>query len=83
MNDNPTSATVLPGRYRHYKGQEYEVLAEAEHTETGEEFVVYTSLYGDHSVWIRPKAMFRESVVVDGHEQPRFRLIDSGATRHR
>ncbi len=68
-------AKLFPGRYRHYKGQDYEVLAEAAHTETGEEFVVYKALYGDQSVWIRPKAMFCERVIADGREQPRFILV--------
>ena len=70
-----TLTTLRPGRYRHYKGQEYEVLAEAEHTETGEEVVVYKALYGDRRIWIRPKAMFCETVIADGREQPRFRLV--------
>lgn len=66
-------ATKIPeGRYRHYKGQEYEVIGEAAHTETGEVFVVYRALYGDHSVWIRPKDMFCEAVQVNGHRQSRF-----------
>lgn len=70
------SKECLPkGRYRHYKGQEYELLAEAEHTETGEVFVVYRALYGDHSVWIRPKDMFCETVRVDGRRRQRFALV--------
>jgi len=64
------------GRYRHYKGQEYEVLAEAAHTETGEVFVVYQALYGDRSIWIRPRSMFCETVVIDGRRQPRFALVE-------
>ncbi|HMJ35145.1 MAG TPA: DUF1653 domain-containing protein [Baekduia sp.] len=66
---------MYPGRYRHYKGHEYEVLFEARHSETGEELVVYRALYGDRGVWVRPKAMFLETVVVDGVEQPRFALV--------
>ena len=67
------SAAPLPhGRYRHYKGQEYEVLAEAAHTETGEVFVVYRALYGDESVWVRPKTMFCETIPVDGRKRRRF-----------
>ena len=68
--------TVAPGRYRHYKGPEYEVLFEARHSETEEELVVYRALYGEHGVWVRPKAMFCETVVVDGREQPRFAPVD-------
>ena len=51
---------VQPGRYRHYKGQEYEVLGVARHSETEEEYVVYRALYGDCGLWIRPRAMFPE-----------------------
>ncbi len=67
--------TIPPGRYRHYKGPEYEVLFVARHSETEEEFVVYRALYGDFGLWIRPAAMFVESVVVDGRTCPRFELI--------
>lgn len=63
---------IPPGRYRHYKGGEYEVLFEACHSESGEALVVYRALYGERGVWVRPAAMFAESVVVDGVEQPRF-----------
>lgn len=64
--------TPLPGRYRHYKGGEYEVLGTARHSETGELLVVYRCLYDNGSLWVRPLAMFIESVTVDGREQPRF-----------
>ncbi|MEY4704032.1 MAG: hypothetical protein RL042_228 [Nitrospirota bacterium] len=63
---------VQPGRYRHYKGHEYEVLGVARHSETEEEYVVYRALYGDRGLWIRPAAMFEESVVVEGRRVPRF-----------
>ncbi|THJ20738.1 MAG: DUF1653 domain-containing protein [Nitrospira sp. CG24E] len=66
---------VQPGRYRHYKGEEYEVLGVARHSETEEEFVVYRALYGDYGLWIRPKAMFLEMVIVDGHPSPRFQFL--------
>lgn len=66
---------IPPGRYRHYKGKEYEVIGCARHSETEEEFVVYRALYGDHGLWIRPKAMFVEEVLVDGKRVPRFELI--------
>jgi hypothetical protein len=66
---------IRPGRYRHYKGKEYEVIGVAKHSETEEEFVVYRTLYGDHSLWIRPKAMFEESVTVDGRVIPRFQPV--------
>lgn len=61
-----------PGRYRHYKGNDYEVLDIARHSETEEELVVYRKLYGDRSLWVRPLAMFMEDVVVDGRSVPRF-----------
>jgi hypothetical protein len=63
---------VQPGRYRHYKGQEYEVLGVARHSETEEEYVVYRALYGDRGLWIRPTAMFEELVVIEGRHVPRF-----------
>ncbi|MER3422891.1 MAG: DUF1653 domain-containing protein [Nitrospiraceae bacterium] len=66
---------VTPGRYRHYKGKEYEVIGCARHSETEEEFVVYRALYGDYGLWIRPKAMFVEEVLVDGKRVSRFQLV--------
>jgi len=67
--------TVSPGRYRHYKGNEYEVIDIARHSETEEELVVYRKLYGDHSLWVRPLVMFVEEVQVDGKSVPRFERI--------
>lgn len=67
--------TVRTGRYRHYKGQEYEVLGTARHSETGEDLVVYRCLYGDFSLWVRPLSMFRETVEVAGEQVPRFAWI--------
>ena len=66
---------VQPGRYRHYKGHEYEVLGMAKHTETEEEFVVYRALYGERGLWIRPTKMFLETVTVDGRPCLRFQLL--------
>jgi hypothetical protein len=66
------SKEVKPGRYRHYKGNYYEVLAVARHSETEELLVVYRCLYGDFSYWVRPLAKFIEHVTVDGAEVPRF-----------
>ena len=66
---------VQPGRYRHYKGHEYEVLGVARHSETEEEYVVYRALYGERGLWIRPKAMFPETVTVDGRSCPRFQFL--------
>ena len=67
---------MKPDRYRHYKGQDYEVLGCARHSETEEEFVVYRALYGDRGLWVRPKAMFLGTVMVDGQAVPRFRLVE-------
>ena len=64
-----------PGRYRHYKGGEYQVIAVARHSETQEPLVVYRPLYGEGGWWVRPHAMFFEQVEVDGVRQPRFARI--------
>ncbi|MFN6105234.1 MAG: DUF1653 domain-containing protein [Planctomycetaceae bacterium] len=66
---------VRPGRYRHYKGNEYLVLALARHSETEEELVVYRCDYGDRSWWVRPRAMFQETVEVAGRTVPRVEWI--------
>ena len=66
---------VQPGRYRHYKGHEYEVLGVARHSETEEEYVVYRALYGNGGLWVRPMEMFLETVLVDGHPRPRFQFL--------
>jgi hypothetical protein len=64
----------VAGIYRHYKGQRYEVLGIARHSETLEELVVYRALYGEHGLWVRPMAMFGETVMIDGEPVPRFAL---------
>lgn len=64
-----------PGRYRHYKGKEYLVLGVARHSETEEELVVYRLLYGDFGLWVRPRGMFLETVVIDGRTTPRFAYV--------
>lgn len=63
------------GYYRHFKGNEYEVVDIARHSETLEEHVVYRALYGDFSLWIRPADMFFEIIVRDGQSMPRFAFI--------
>ena len=63
------------GRYRHYKGNEYEVVGIARHSETLEEHVVYRALYGDHGLWVRPRTMFEETVEVGGKKVPRFAFL--------
>lgn len=70
---------MQPGRYRHFKGGEYEVLGEARHSETEEVLVLYRPLYGEAGFWVRPKAMFGESVTVDGIEVPRFTRLDGSS----
>ncbi|MEE4661223.1 MAG: DUF1653 domain-containing protein [Halieaceae bacterium] len=71
--------TLTPGRYRHYKGKDYRVLYVATHSETGEKLVVYQTLYGDFDYWVRPLAMFVETVDVDGQAVPRFALQEAEA----
>jgi len=66
---------IVPGRYQHYKGQEYQVFEVARHSETEAPLVVYRCLYGDFSWWVRPLEMFAETVVVDGKTLPRFRFM--------
>ncbi|RUO53499.1 DUF1653 domain-containing protein [Pseudidiomarina homiensis] len=66
---------IKPGVYQHYKGPEYEVLDVVRHSETEEVLVLYRPMYGERALWVRPFAMFVESVVVDGAEVPRFRYV--------
>lgn len=68
---------IQPGRYRHYKGPEYQVLLVARHSETEEPLVVYQALYGEYGHWARPLSMFVEQVTVEGKNIQRFeRLSD-------
>ncbi len=71
------SEQIVTGRYRHYKGGEYQVVATAKHSETGEWLVVYRCLYDDGSWWVRPWRMFVETVTLDTGEVPRFTLMDA------
>lgn len=66
---------VKCGRYRHFKGLEYEVLGVARHSETEEELVVYRPLYGEGDLWVRPLHMFVETVEIDGKAVSRFKYI--------
>ena len=66
---------IPQGIYRHYKGNLYQVLHTAQHSETEELLVVYRCLYGEYGVWVRPLVMFSETVTVDGEKVPRFELI--------
>ena len=73
-------SAIAPGRYLHYKGREYQVLGSARHSETEETVVVYFPLYGDpgnREYWVRPLAMFTESVVHDGKTVDRFALVEA------
>ncbi|ACM22076.1 protein of unknown function DUF1653 [Geotalea daltonii FRC-32] len=64
---------ITPGRYRHYKGNYYEVIGIARDSETEEPFVVYRCLYGDYSLWVRPLSRFADTVTIEGQDVPRFR----------
>ena len=70
-----TERKILKGRYRHFKGNEYEVLFTAKHSETLEEMVVYKALYGAGEVWVRPAAMWNETVEKNGKIIPRFTYL--------
>ena len=67
---------ILPGKYRHFKGNEYEVLYIAKHSETMEDMVVYRALYGEHGVWVRPASMWNETITRDGKTFLRFTRIE-------
>ncbi|MES1966161.1 DUF1653 domain-containing protein [Psychrobacter sp. AH5] len=73
--NNSDSQTIPQGIYRHYKGNLYQVLHTARHSETEEPLVVYRCLYGEYGVWVRPLAMFSETITRDGKQIPRFELI--------
>jgi hypothetical protein len=66
---------IKPGRYRHFKGREYRVLCLAKHSETEEDMVVYQALYGERGIWVRPAAMWNETVERDGKAYKRFEYM--------
>lgn len=66
---------LKPGRYRHFKGNEYRLIALAKHSETLEPMVVYQALYGEKGLWVRPAEMWSEQVDRDGYSGPRFTYI--------
>jgi len=74
----PLPTDPRPGLYRHYKGQDYRVIGLARHSETEEPLVVYQALYGERGLWVRPAAMFNESIESEGKHQPRFRRLEAG-----
>ena len=67
---------LKPGRYRHFKGNEYRLLYVARHSETLEPLVVYQALYGDRGIWVRPAGMWSEHLDRDGYSGPRFAYIE-------
>ncbi len=69
-------ADIKIGRYRHFKGNEYEVVGIARHSETMEDMVVYRALYGEGGLWVRPAAMWTETVERDGYVGSRFTLVE-------
>lgn len=71
---------IKPGRYRHFKGNEYEVLCTATHSETMEPMVVYRALYGARGIWVRPAAMWNETVERDGVSSRRFVYVGEAET---
>jgi hypothetical protein len=79
MSDLPPLPETPTGRYRHYKGGEYEVIGAARHSETLEPLVVYRPLYNASGLWVRPHAMFFEHIEVDGVRKPRFTRIEAAA----
>ena len=76
MDFETAQREIAPGRYRHFKGNEYEVLYIARHSETLEPMVVYRALYGEGGVWVRPAHMWNETVERDGRTYIRFTKID-------
>ena len=76
MTYEKAKETIRPGRYRHFKGREYEVLAVARHSEDGSPMVVYRPLYNDSGLWVRPADMWHETVVRDGRTYTRFVRVD-------
>jgi hypothetical protein len=75
VSDLPRLPETRPGRYRHYKGGEYQVIGVARHSETLEPLVVYRPLYNDSGLWVRPHSMFFGNIEVDGQTRPRFALV--------
>ena len=71
----PLPVEPRPGLYRHYKGNDYRVFGLARHSETREPVVVYQALYGERGLWVRPAAMFSETVLHDGRTVPRFAFV--------
>jgi hypothetical protein len=81
MNDHdlPPLIQTPPGLYRHYKGGLYEVIDTVRHSESLEPMTLYRALYGQRGLWVRPAAMFQESVTIDGVTQARFTAVAGSA----
>ena len=75
MNNLPALPVIRTGKYRHYKGGEYEVIGVAHHSETLEPMVIYRALYGDGGIWARPAAMWNDVIEKDGVTYTRFTYI--------
>ena len=75
INEGMIMEEIKIGRYRHFKGNEYEVLCIAKHSETQEVMVVYRALYGERGVWVRPASMWNETVERDGKTYKRFTYL--------
>lgn len=80
MTEQQPTPHLALGKYRHYKGQDYEIMGLVRHSETLEHMVLYRALYGEQGLWVRPYAMFCESVQVDGIQVPRFALLEANQT---
>jgi len=74
MTYEEAAASIKPGRYRHFKGKEYEVIGIARHSEDESPMVVYRALYGDHGLWIRPANMWNEQITRDDVTCRRFEI---------
>jgi hypothetical protein len=73
----PPLICTPPGLYRHYKGGLYRVEGTVRHSESREPMTLYRALYGEQGLWVRPAAMFGETIVINGVTQPRFEKIDA------
>lgn len=80
LDNLPLLISTQPGFYRHYKGGEYEVVGTVRHSEDLQPMTLYRALYGERGLWVRPAAMFNESVLVDGVMQPRFKFLGETTT---
>ena len=76
IQNNGEMCVLKKGIYEHYKGNRYELLYIANHSETLEKMVVYKALYGEGEIWVRPLSMWEEVVEVNGRKMPRFKLVD-------